>query len=303
MGLIRRRRPTPCVALCLAVLFGTVPLVEQARAGSQRYGTDSRVVFQYGARSDLGPTEYVSQLHWFSVGTNGSVAVFGRVQDTNSSLRAQSLWYGPSNDLQLVARDDQPVPGFEASTPAAEIQNAMMSPDGSRLTFLTKESSGINRVWNRTGSITTLAIVDSLNHWHHTSVTDAGTMVLGWYNGWVSPSVLGLARGLPGSMSTVLTSSVSPPGFATNARFDLGGAVLATMAHGGMPRSTTRDGRVLFGADVWSGDYHQEPHLGRGLYLAGDGAVQRVAHAGDPAAGAPAGHTFKEFDFWLDRAG
>ncbi|MCB1164380.1 hypothetical protein KDL67_16935 [bacterium] len=276
-------------ALVLGILGISGLPAPVARADGDRYGTNSRIIFQADTAPGLMSGEYVNYLHTASVGTNGNVMLFGVIRKQPEAYTS-AIWSGPPDGLQLLVRSDQPVPGFEGLVPPAGIQNAAMSSDGSRVVFhtteVTPEYDQIDRVWTRTAGVTTLAIVDSLNTLGEPAIADNGTLMLFYHYGYVNPSIYGFTRGLPGDLSLIISNAMTPPGFPVGTHLDVAGAWWAT---GGFPSSITRGGLLLNGSKVWttSGD-----DLGRGLYLAGDGPLQRVVHAGDPAEGAPAGHTF-----------
>ena len=91
------------VLVGLAVFAWALLLGGEVGADTDRYGTNSRIVFREDNAPGLGAAERVVELDHFTVGSNGNLLVVGSIDSGGTGARA--VWYGPPDAIALIYRD------------------------------------------------------------------------------------------------------------------------------------------------------------------------------------------------------
>ena len=164
------------VLVGLAVIACALLWSSEAVAGTDRYGTNSRIVFRDDNAPGLGAAERIVELDHFTVGSNGNLLVVGTINSGSADTRA--VWYGSPDDMTLLYRDDLPVQGFEFLADLGTLQMARMSGNGDRVAFLTDDADSA-RIWTHFNGRTSLAKAGANHRYRQVSIANNGVLVVG----------------------------------------------------------------------------------------------------------------------------
>ena len=170
----------------------------------------------------------VSALDHFTVGSNGNILVVGDI-DTGAT-GARAVWYGAPDDLVLLYRDDQPLPGFEHLADAGILQMAKMSPNGDRVAFLTDDSDTTS-IWTHYNGVTSRPNSATNHRYRQVGIANNGSLVVG--QGITYPigdqgdsfTIYSVAIGPPGYPLSGISEQNPIPGFPVSYRYSLAAAV------------------------------------------------------------------------------
>ena len=288
------------VLVGLAVVVWILLAGGEAVAQTDRYGTNSRIVFQDENAPGLGPAERVVDLDHFTVGSNGHLLVVGTIDSGAASVRA--FWYGPADGLALIFRDDQPVPGFEHVGDPGTLQMARMSPNGGRVAFLTDDAD-TSRIWTHFGGVTSLPNYGANHRYRQVGIANNGALVVGIGHTYPigdqgdSFTIYSVSIGLPHYPLAGISEQNLIPGFPPSYRYSLAAAVNC-------------DGPISYEATDTNGHYlaliglielgykSTLPDSMSVLYsLDGNGGGRMIAREGEEPVGAPPGYRFVDYGF------
>lgn len=293
-------RSNRIVLVGLAV-FGWILLCEgEAEARTDRYGTNSRIVFQDDNAPGLGPAEQVVDLDHFTVGSNGNILVVGTIDSGTATVRA--FWYGPADGLALIFRDDQPVPGFEHLGDAGALFMARMSPNGSRVAFLTDDAD-TSRIWTHFDGVTSLPNFGANHRYRQVGIANNGALDIGI--GHTRPigdqddsfTIYSVTIGLPHYPLAGISEQQAIPGFGLEYRYSLAAVV---NCDGPISyQSTYTNGHYLALVGLVKQGYKSSlPDSMSVLYFIGEnGSGRMIAREEEEAIGAPLGYRFVDYGF------
>jgi hypothetical protein len=197
-------------------------------AGTDRYGTNSRIVFRDDNAPGLGAAERVVELDHFTVGSNGNLLVVGTINSGSADARA--VWYGSPDDITLLYRDDLSVPGFEYLADLGTLQMARMSGNGDRVAFLTDDADSA-RIWTHFNGRTSLAKAGANHLYRQVSIANNGVLVVGVGRTYDfgdpadSFTMYSVRRGYPDALMGVVSDQQLIPGFGPEFRYSLDATV------------------------------------------------------------------------------
>ncbi len=283
-------------ALIATLFLGSFATINECRAVADRYGTGHRVILYEGQQHpDLEPGEAIENIEIFSIDRLGRVMIFADVTSPDGVGWSEAVWFGPPDDIRLVMRADRTIDGHTDVGVPRQVSNPRLAYDGGGVVFTTAhelDPPPLNEfeyhLWKHDGAdlerVAQIAPGDfeiALS----AEILDGGGLQYHWLDGGWNPSRRYVSEYPSGRL--VLSSLWTMPGFAETTGTELGVSLYESL----LDRTS---GALLFGVDVWTEPGRTPPFLGRGLYLAWQGDVDRIAHTGDPAIGAPPGY---EFDF------
>lgn len=258
---------------------------------ADRYGSGSRVVFSADGAPGLAAGESVTELGYFAVGDDGSVLVAGSVGS------AQAVWFGAPDAIEMIYRDDQPVPGFESRGDVGDLVMARMSRNGNFLVFLTG-GSDTSRIWIRAGGVTALADARPAGFFRQVSIANDGELIAAVAQNYYDfVTLYSVRRGVAGQLLRFVDEQLLIPGFSVEIRYAVQDVVLGEGA--ASPRSVDRNGRYLallglasraYKAAAWTDCCALYQHGGE----AGSGVI---IYGGQEAIGAPPGARFVDYGF------
>jgi hypothetical protein len=287
------------VLVGLAVFACALLLGGEVEASTDRYGTNSRIVFREDNAPGLGAAERVVELDHFTVGSNGNLLVVGSIDSGGTGARA--VWYGPPDAIALIYRDDLPLPGFEQLADLGTLQMARMSDRGDRVAFLTDDADS-SRIWTHVNGATSRANVGANHRYRQVSIANNGALVVGVGHTYDfgdpdnDPTIYSVRRGLPNHLVDFVSELYLIPGFPSS-RYSLAAAV---NCEGPVSyRSTGTNGHYLALVGLVEFGYKTvELDSLSALYSNGsNGSGRIVAYAGEAAPGAPPGYRFVDYGF------
>lgn len=290
-----------------AGLVALVCALAQADAfavAADRYGSNSRIVFREDAAPGLAAGETVVGLDHFSVGDGGNVLIVGAVGPGAEVARA--VWYGPPDAIELIYRDDLPVPGSESRGDVGSLLMGRMSGNGDRVAFLT-DAADSARIWIHAAGVTQMVRAREDHFYRHVSIANNGVLVAGVARNYYDLFTLySVHRGYPEILYGIVDEMGMIPGFGVEVGLSLENAISCDGP--ATYRATDTNGHYLALVGLVDKGYKTTAWEDcSALYFNGGSAGSGfVLYAGQEAPGAPAGHRFVDYGFdeaaRLDRA-